>query len=693
MQLQHSAKFNKMTLMKAIVALVVIVAVLIVGAVTVWFSARTAAFNGSLEIYGGWVENLSDEVSARAGDDAPDSSVSTSRAESLFAGQYGGFDGVALISATGRVVYASEINEERLSSDDLPSDGSTTVLKKINGVDYAVSLTKLNDDLYIAGYIDYSDTAAALNSLKTELIVVYCASIAVIIGVFVAYVILTGLNERGHRYEYKLVTDSEGRILKANAKFKEDFPQTFRFFDNVSRFDEDKLSAMRLAAFEEDQFIAAATKKLPNGKIKFAASSLDMPYNAQATKPRDIMREAYISLLPHGKPFLMGKIFLTDLQTIKDMFGREFAETVHDIIYDKVAHYFDYVYDLETTDIGVLVPDGKKFTEIVQDMREIVDSFNEYIKVENNVVKVNVKCGFSVCDNSMEQRNFEYAMLATEAALKRATEDKMKDFYTFHGSEIKQYDKYFVNYDIRQMLAENRFEMEYQPQYGIKENRVVGFEALFRVKKSAHMQVNIFELITYAERSGNMMLLGDFIFETSMRFAKRLEGKNVQVSVNVSPIQLMQAGFCDNFLEIFNRNELQPGSICVEITESFLVQNFDDAVKKLNVLREHGIEIHLDDFGTRYSSLLYLKKLPVSVIKIDREFVLEVHKDGIDRAIIEMVINICKTQHFSSIAEGVETKEDFEILKNMGVDIIQGYLIGRSMPSDQAVRFASEFKM
>lgn len=155
----------------------------------------------------------------------------------------------------------------------------------------------------------------------------------------------------------------------------------------------------------------------------------------------------------------------------------------------------------------------------------------------------------------------------------------------------------------------------------------------------------------------------------------------------------MQAGFCDNFLQFYDSHELKPGSICVEITESFLVQNFDDVVQKLMILREHGIEIHLDDFGTRYSSLLYLKKLPVSVIKIDKEFISDIKDNPYDRSITDMILHICKSLNLTSISEGVETKEQYEILKDMGVDIVQGFLIGKSVPGDVALKLAAEFKL
>ena len=698
MQFQPS-ELNRMTLLKAVASLVIIISVLIVGAVSVWFSAQSAAYDAALGAYVGWNENLCEKVKSRAAENNIGfGSLDAASAETLFGGDYNGFNGALVVTEAGggRIIYSSsDVFADNIGSYGvtLPEEGTEVFEVGAGGKYYAVAATGLGEGMYLCGYMDFTASVQAFSGFKTAVIAVFTVSAVLIIGAFAAYVILTGINERGHKYRYKLQTDSEGRILKSNKNFKQDFPQTVRIYDNVAHFDEGKLNAIKLNSFEDEQFLACAAKRTTSGKIKISADALGMPYNAQATQPREMMREMYVSLLPRGKAFLLGIIFIANLHNIKDMFGRDFAEDVHHIIYEKIAKRFKYIYDLDIYNIGVIFPNGKEYEVLMQDLKDIVADLNQYIKIENNVVNMSVKCGFAVCDNTMEQRSFEYAMTAADAALTRTEKEKLKNYYIFRGSEIKQFAKYFFNYDLRQMLKDNLFEMEYQPQYSIAEQRVVGFEALFRVKKSANLAVNIFDLISYAERSGNMMVIGDFIFNTAMSFAKRLENKDIKLSLNVSPVQLMQAGFCDNFLEIYDQYDLKPGSLCVEITESFLVQNFDDAVQKLEVLREHGIEIHLDDFGTRYSSLLYLKKLPVSVIKIDREFVIDIGSNDFDKSITSMIVNICKEQNLMSISEGVETREQYDILKSIGVDIIQGWLIGKSMPADAALKFADEFKL
>ncbi|MDE6075065.1 MAG: EAL domain-containing protein, partial [Clostridia bacterium] len=308
-----------------------------------------------------------------------------------------------------------------------------------------------------------------------------------------------------------------------------------------------------------------------------------------------------------GKRTLLGVLFISNLERIKTLFGKQMAIDIQHIIVKKVREKFTYAYELDFGYIGVTYPDGKKLDNLMADMEDIHRYINAPIKMEDNLFTLDVKAGFAMCDASMSPLNFEHAYKAAEAARQRVLDTNIADYIVYHESQRKLYDKYFITFDIKQMLAEGAFEMEYQPQYNIKEERIEGFEALFRVKKSWNVNVDTFSFITYAERTGAMVQLGDFIFDTGMQFAKKLEGKNVSVSLNVSPVQLMQAGFTENFLRIYKKYDLKPRSICVEITESFLMTNFTETLKKLDILTAQGIDVHLDDFGTEYSSLLYIK--------------------------------------------------------------------------------------
>ena len=157
----------------------------------------------------------------------------------------------------------------------------------------------------------------------------------------------------------------------------------------------------------------------------------------------------------------------------------------------------------------------------------------------------------------------------------------------------------------------------------------------------------------------------------------------MMMSLNVSAIQDRQPDFSDRVLNLMEKYEIEPSEIELEITESVLIDDFTEVTEKLVTLRDIGIKISLDDFGTGYSSLSYLKGLPIDTLKIDKSFIDTVITDENTRIITESIIYMVKKLGFETIAEGVETEEQYRYLNEIDCDNIQGYFMGRPMPSDK----------
>ena len=157
------------------------------------------------------------------------------------------------------------------------------------------------------------------------------------------------------------------------------------------------------------------------------------------------------------------------------------------------------------------------------------------------------------------------------------------------------------------------------------------------------------------------------------------------LSLNISSIQYKRPDFVSNLLEILEKYRVNPKDIELEITESVLIDDFDQVVAKLRMLKEYGIKISLDDFGTGYSSLSYLKGLPIDTLKIDKSFIDTVIQDECTQVITESIISMAKKLGFETVAEGVETEEQYEYLKKIECDNIQGFLLGKPMPADEIV--------
>lgn len=566
---------------------------------------------------------------------------------------------------------------------------------------YFYSPSRIGDTVYRIGtFKNFTQSRKTIKNLLGNVLGTLIVAGCTVIAAFVAYAFVCGNRPKLRGFKYRLTLDGKtGKIISSNAEFKKEFISVSEI-KAPEKLDRKSINLLSLNATEGDKIIALRLDSVGGQTKAFAddIANADMfvPTAGEGEVGADgrstvSLSRLFDSFVAKGKRTLVGILFISKLEQIKTLFGKQMALDVQRLILKKAREKFNYAFDIDFDYIGVVFPDGKKLDNILTDLQDIHRYISTPIKMGENLFTLEIKSGFALCDSNMSDLTFEYAYKAAEAARQRAIDTGVADYLLYNEGQRKLYEKYFITFDIKQMLAEGAFEMEYQPQYNIKEERIEGFEALFRVKKSWNVNVDTFSFITYAERTGAMVQLGDFIFDTGMQFAKRLEGKNVSVSLNVSPVQLMQAGFTENFLKIYKKYDLKPGSICVEITESFLMTNFTETLKKLAILNSNGIDVHLDDFGTEYSSLLYIKKLPITTIKIDKEFVKDVLVSKESQAIIKFITNIAKLLNRTTICEGVETTQEFDMLNYLGCDTIQGWIIGKSMKPDDALNMVDTF--
>lgn len=162
------------------------------------------------------------------------------------------------------------------------------------------------------------------------------------------------------------------------------------------------------------------------------------------------------------------------------------------------------------------------------------------------------------------------------------------------------------------------------------------------------------------------------------------------MSINISALQYKREDFVDSIVGILNQYHVKPAEVELEITESVLIDDFGAVYEKLKILRNYGIRISLDDFGTGFSSLSYLKKLPIDTLKIDKSFIDTVMTDSATRVITEAIINMVKSLGFESIAEGVEEEQQYNYLHAIGCDVIQGYLFGKPLSPEELETVLSE---
>ena len=279
-----------------------------------------------------------------------------------------------------------------------------------------------------------------------------------------------------------------------------------------------------------------------------------------------------------------------------------------------------------------------------------------------------------------------------EAAMHRARGLRTDHAALFSDSMIVEIRERLVLEEA--LRAANFFDnvrLHFQPQYSTLERRLLGYEALIRWHDPVLGFVSPLRFIPLAEETGLIVGIGYWAIGEARRFAERLARAGrpeLTVAVNVSPVQLLEASFVEKALALVASPGLRPSSLVFEITESSLMEAFDAAVEKLTALRAAGHGVHLDDFGTGFSSLSYLRSLPLDALKLDKSFVDEIEGDLKARSIVGSMIEVAHELGLEVVAEGVEKVEQMSILRFYGCDAIQGWLLGKALPDEEALAVA-----
>jgi EAL domain-containing protein (putative c-di-GMP-specific phosphodiesterase class I) len=251
-------------------------------------------------------------------------------------------------------------------------------------------------------------------------------------------------------------------------------------------------------------------------------------------------------------------------------------------------------------------------------------------------------------------------------------------------------ERHRIETALRQAMDARQFQLGYQPQLDVHSGRVVGAEVLLRWKHPQLGQVSPASFIPLAEEIGLIQPLGDWVLDTACaQLARWPDSTDLRVAVNLSVGQLRDSGaFLDRARAIIGSARIDPRRIEFEITETLLVSNVAEHSHVLRTLGELGCGIAVDDFGTGYSSLSYLKRLPIDTLKIDRSFVRDIVSDQDDAAIVSAIVALARKLKLDVVAEGVETQEQLAVVRELGCDRYQGFVVS---PAVAAEEFAARF--
>jgi len=376
----------------------------------------------------------------------------------------------------------------------------------------------------------------------------------------------------------------------------------------------------------------------------------------------------------------MGILSGDELLQLFGMFLKDFS--CEDVI---VSHFYEDIYY-----IALYNPFGSNSVDSI--FKKICARIDEpFVLSSGEEVKSTVSIGIAEYPES--GKNSLDLINCAEIVMHQKRESGRTSIAYFEAPMLTDFIENVQMEDELKTAVENgSFELYYQPQFDSISKKLRGVEALLRWRNQKGKMVSPSVFIPIAEKDGLIVQIGNWVLEEGIRSYKQWYDKYqypMMLSLNISAIQYKRRDFVHTLLALIEKYEIDPKLIELEITESVLIDDFETVVDKLHTLKEYGIKISLDDFGTGFSSLSYLKGLPIDTLKIDKTFIDTVIDDNSTRVITESIIAMVKKLGCETVAEGVETPEQLEYLKGVNCDNIQGYLLGRPMPASEVDKLLS----
>lgn len=314
---------------------------------------------------------------------------------------------------------------------------------------------------------------------------------------------------------------------------------------------------------------------------------------------------------------------------------------------------------------------------------QLLESISKPLKLHEQTLRVHARIGISFfstqtvdCTTLLQQADLALKAVKQQSSSAIGFFDKHMEAAVRHRLELSQ--------ALEHAIEQQQLHLVYQPQVNAQQE-LLSVEALLRWKHPTYGDISPNEFIPIAEASGSIIRIGAWVLERCceqwQRWTTDLQLDSLGISVNVSPTQFLHPEFVDHVRVILERTQVDPSRIRFELTENLMAQNIEFIVQQMQELKQLGITISLDDFGTGYASLAYLTQLPLDELKIDRRFVKTLFKQGEGALLTEMIISLGRSMNLTIIAEGVETKEQFERLRELGCEVFQGYFFG--YPSEQ----------
>jgi len=333
----------------------------------------------------------------------------------------------------------------------------------------------------------------------------------------------------------------------------------------------------------------------------------------------------------------------------------------------------------------VLLPEIRDEQEVISVTERILGVFSQPLMLDGNEVYMSTSIGISLYPT--DGSNLETLVKQADTAMYYAKEQGRNNYQFFtSGLNIKANNRLSTENSLRKALARGEFILHYQPQVDIESGSIVGLEALIRWNSAEQGIVPPFSFIPIAEDTGLIVPIGEWVLRTACAQNKAWQEQgypHLRMAVNVSARQFREPRFIKLVAEILQETGLDPQWLELEITESIAMENGDASVEMLSLFKDLGVRISIDDFGTGFSSLNYLRRMPIDTLKIDQSFIKDISTGENGEEVVTAIIQLAKNLRLKVIAEGVETNSQRSFLKNKRCDEMQGFLFSKAVTPEE----------
>ena len=430
--------------------------------------------------------------------------------------------------------------------------------------------------------------------------------------------------------------------------------------------------------------------------LKHRASHDELTNLANRAQFQEQLTNAITTAKKEGSNFALFFLDIDHFKDINDSLGHDVGDKVLQEFSKKLKKSIradDAIARLGGDEFTIILHNIKNQSNIEKVANKIIDAMQSPIKINSNILHITTSIGISIYpQHAQDKANL---LKFADTAMYEAKNGGRNSYKLYsEGMTESACKRVTMEHSLRIAIKEEQFEVYYQPQINIFHNKLTGMEALVRWQHPTLGMVSPIDFIPLAEELGLIVEIDRIVMKKAMQqfYSWSQSGLHPgKLSLNLAMQQLQRDDFMSYLFETMQACQFQTEWLELEVTETEVMNNPMRSIEKLREISENGISIAIDDFGTGYSSLAYLKKLPLSKLKIDKSFIDDTPDDEDGVAIVKAIIALAQSLNLGLIAEGVETQEQKEFLLQNSCEVVQGYIYSKPLPSKEMTKFLGKF--